>query len=82
MIQSHIAGGSGIITGSFTPDESARLAILLRAGALPAEIVVLEQRTVGPELGEDSIASGEHGGAGGLRRRSSPSWSRSTASSG
>jgi preprotein translocase subunit SecD len=59
VIQAHISGGSGIITGNFTPDESARLAILLRAGALPAEITVLEQRTVGPELGADSIASGE-----------------------
>ncbi len=57
-IQSHIAGGSGIITGSFTVEESTRLAILLRAGALPAEIVVLEQRTVGPELGANSIRSG------------------------
>jgi preprotein translocase subunit SecD len=58
VIQSHISGGSGIITGSFTPEESSRLAILLRAGALPAEITVLEQRTVGPELGADSIRSG------------------------
>ena len=58
VIQSHISGGSGIITGSFTPEESAQLAILLRAGALPAEITVLEQRTVGPELGADSIRSG------------------------
>jgi len=58
VIQSHIAGGSGIITGSFSPEETSRLAILLRAGALPAEIVVLEQRTVGPELGMDSIRSG------------------------
>jgi preprotein translocase subunit SecD len=58
VIQAHIAGGSGIITGNFTPDESSRLAILLRAGALPAEITVLEQRTVGPELGADSIRSG------------------------
>jgi preprotein translocase subunit SecD len=58
VIQSHIAGGSGIITGNFTPDESNRLAILLRAGALPAEITVLEQRTVGPELGQDSIDAG------------------------
>jgi preprotein translocase subunit SecD len=58
VIQAHIAGGSGIITGSFTPEESTRLAVLLRAGALPAEIAVLEQRTVGPELGADSIASG------------------------
>jgi preprotein translocase subunit SecD len=57
-IQSHIAGGSGIITGNFTPEESTRLAVLLRAGALPAEIKVLEQRTVGPELGQDSINAG------------------------
>jgi preprotein translocase subunit SecD len=59
VIQAHISGGSGIITGNFTPEESSRLAILLRAGALPAEITVLEQRTVGPELGADSIRSGE-----------------------
>jgi preprotein translocase subunit SecD len=58
VIQSHIPGGSGIITGNFTPEESTRLAILLRAGALPAEITVLEQRTVGPELGQDSIEAG------------------------
>jgi preprotein translocase subunit SecD len=58
VIQAHISGGSGIITGNFTPEESTQLAILLRAGALPAEITVLEQRTVGPELGADSIRSG------------------------
>ena len=58
-IQSHIAGGSGIITGNFTVEESTRLAILLRAGALPAKITVLEQRTVGPELGQDSIDAGK-----------------------
>jgi preprotein translocase subunit SecD len=58
VIQSHIPGGTGIITGNFTPEESARLAILLRAGALPAEITVLEQRTIGPELGQDSIEAG------------------------
>lgn len=57
-IQSHIPGGSGIITGQFSVEESTRLAILLRAGALPAEISVLEQRTVGPELGQDSIDAG------------------------
>jgi preprotein translocase subunit SecD len=57
-IQSHIAGGSGIITGNFTPEESTRLAVLLRAGALPAEIKVIEQRTIGPELGQDSINAG------------------------
>lgn len=59
VIQSHIPGGSGIITGRFTVEESTRLAILLRAGALPAEIRVLEQRTVGPELGQDSIDAGQ-----------------------
>ncbi|HPG23333.1 MAG TPA: protein translocase subunit SecD [Amaricoccus sp.] len=58
VIQSHIPGGSGIITGNFTPEDSTRLAILLRAGALPAEIRVLEQRTIGPELGQDSIEAG------------------------
>ncbi|MEO1919213.1 MAG: protein translocase subunit SecD [Paracoccaceae bacterium] len=58
-IQGHIPGGSGIITGNFTVEESTRLAILLRAGALPAEISVLEQRTVGPELGQDSIDAGK-----------------------
>ena len=58
VIQSHIAGGSGIITGHFTVEESTQLAILLRAGALPAEITVLEQRTVGPELGQDSVDAG------------------------
>ncbi|HRO11098.1 protein translocase subunit SecD, partial [Amaricoccus sp.] len=58
VIQAHIAGGTGIITGNFSVEDSTRLAILLRAGALPAEIVVLEQRTVGPELGADSIRSG------------------------
>lgn len=57
-IQSHISGGSGIITGNFSVEESTKLAILLRAGALPAEINVLEQRTVGPELGQDSIDAG------------------------
>ncbi len=58
QIQSHIAGGSGIITGRFTVEEATNLSILLRAGALPAEIRVLEQRTVGPELGRDSIEAG------------------------
>ena len=59
VIQAHISGGSGIITGNFDPEESTRLAVLLRAGALPAEIKVLEQRTVGPELGQDSIDEGK-----------------------
>lgn len=59
VIQSHIAGGSGIITGNFTVEESTQLAVLLRAGALPAEMTFLEERTIGPELGADSIRSGE-----------------------
>ena len=57
-IQSHIAGGSGIITGNFTLDESTNLAVLLRAGALPAKMTFLEEKTVGPELGQDSIDAG------------------------
>jgi preprotein translocase subunit SecD len=58
VIQSHIPGGSGIITGTFTVEESTQLAVLLRAGALPAEMTFLEERTIGPELGADSIAAG------------------------
>jgi preprotein translocase subunit SecD len=59
VIQAHIAGGSGIITGSFSVEESTNLAILLRAGALPAEMTFLEERTIGPELGADSIDAGQ-----------------------
>ncbi|MEE3101877.1 MAG: protein translocase subunit SecD [Pseudomonadota bacterium] len=58
-IREPITGGSGQISGSFTVETAANLSILLRAGALPAEITVLEQRTVGPDLGADSIAAGE-----------------------
>jgi len=58
-IQSHIPGGSGIITGNFTVEEATNLAVLLRAGALPAELEFLEERTIGPELGADSIAAGQ-----------------------
>ncbi len=58
-IRDHIPGGSGIITGRFTVEESTRLAVLLRAGALPAEMTFLEERTVGPELGQDSIDAGK-----------------------
>ncbi|MEQ8899643.1 MAG: protein translocase subunit SecD [Roseovarius sp.] len=59
VIQSHIAGGSGIITGNFSVEESTQLAVLLRAGALPAGLDFLEERTVGPELGADSIEAGK-----------------------
>ncbi len=58
-IQSAITGGSGIITGNFSIEESTNLAVLLRAGALPAEMTFLEERTVGPELGQDSIDAGK-----------------------
>ena len=65
-IQSHIAGGSGIITGNFTVEESTNLAVLLRAGALPAKMVFLEERTIGPELGQDSIDAGKMAGIVGV----------------
>lgn len=58
VIQSHIPGGSGIITGRFSIEESTNLAVLLRAGALPAGMTFLEERTIGPELGQDSIDAG------------------------
>ncbi len=58
-IQSHIPGGSGIITGNFDVEESTRLSVLLRAGALPAKLDFLEERTIGPELGQDSIDAGK-----------------------
>jgi preprotein translocase subunit SecD len=58
VIQAHISGGSGQITGNFDVAESTNLAVLLRAGALPAELVFLEERTIGPELGQDSIDAG------------------------
>ncbi|WP_146585838.1 protein translocase subunit SecD [Puniceibacterium confluentis] len=58
VIQSHIPGGSGIITGNFSVEESTNLAVLLRAGALPAGLDFLEERTIGPELGQDSIDAG------------------------
>lgn len=58
-IQSAIIGGSGIITGNFTVQETNDTALLLRAGALPAPIVILEERTVGPGLGRDSIEAGK-----------------------
>ena len=58
-IQSHIPGGSGIITGRFDVAETTNLAVLLRAGALPAKLTFLEERTIGPELGQDSIDAGK-----------------------
>jgi len=55
-----ICGGSGQISGNFTPESANDLAILMRAGALPAEIQVVEERTVGSTLGADSVESGKN----------------------
>ncbi|OAN44037.1 preprotein translocase subunit SecD [Paramagnetospirillum marisnigri] len=57
-INEPILGGSGIISGSFTVQQAQDLSLLLRAGALPAPLQVLEERTVGPDLGADSIKAG------------------------
>ncbi len=57
-IQEPIPGGTARITGSFTAKEAHDLAIVLRAGALPAPVEIIEERTVGPSLGHDSIQKG------------------------
>ncbi len=57
-IRERISGGSAQISGRFTLDEAKDLAIVLRAGALPAPVRILENRTVGPSLGKDSINAG------------------------
>ena len=57
-IREPILGGSGQITGSFTFQSATDLALLLRSGALPAPLTIIEERTVGPDLGEDSIKAG------------------------
>ncbi|WP_213741816.1 protein translocase subunit SecD [Bradyrhizobium sp. dw_411] len=59
VIQEPITGGQGQISGNFTVQQANDLAILLRAGALPAPLTIIEERTVGPGLGQDSIESGE-----------------------
>jgi preprotein translocase subunit SecD len=58
VINERIAGGAASISGRFTVNEAQDLAIVLRAGSLPAPVSVLEERTVGPTLGRDSIQSG------------------------
>jgi preprotein translocase subunit SecD len=65
-IDEPILGGSGIIRGSFTVQEANELAVLLRAGALPAPLEIVEERTVGPDLGADSIEAGKVAGVVGL----------------
>ena len=59
VIREPITGGSGQISGNFTVQAANDLAILLRAGALPAPLTIIEERTVGPGLGQDSIEKGE-----------------------
>lgn len=58
-INEPIIGGSGQISGSFTPQSANDLAVLLRAGALPADLTIVEERTVGPSLGADSVNAGK-----------------------
>ncbi len=58
VIQDRIAGGKAIITGRFTTEEAKDLAIALRAGSLPAPVKIIEERTVGPTLGADSVRMG------------------------
>ncbi len=65
-IQTKIDGGSGIITGNFTIEEAADLSTLLRAGALPAPLKIVEERSVGASLGADSIAAGKIAAAIGM----------------
>ncbi|CDX25673.1 Protein translocase subunit SecDF [Mesorhizobium plurifarium] len=62
QIREPILGGSGQISGNFTAESANDLAVLLRAGALPAKLTVIEERTVGPGLGQDSIHAGKVAG--------------------
>ncbi len=66
VIRDRISGGDAQITGSFSLDEARDLAIVLRAGALPAPVEIGEQRTVGPSLGKDSIDKGKKSGIIGI----------------
>jgi len=66
VIREPILGGQGEISGSFTSATANDLAVLLRAGALPAPLKVIEQRTVGAELGADSVKAGRYSAMAGL----------------
>jgi protein-export membrane protein SecD len=66
VIREPILGGSGQISGNFTIESANNLAIQLRSGALPAKLTIVEERTVGPSLGADSIAAGATAGLIGL----------------
>ncbi len=62
VVQSKIGGGNAQITGSFSADEASRLAIMLKAGALPVAVEIAENRSVGPSLGADSVQQGLQAG--------------------
>jgi protein-export membrane protein SecD len=59
VIRSPILGGTGQIEGNFTVESAQNVSVLLRAGALPADLTIVEERTVGPSLGQDSIKAGQ-----------------------
>ena len=59
VINGHIHAGTGIISGNFTPKEAKDLSILMRSGALPTTLNTIEELTVGPDLGADSISAGK-----------------------
>ena len=80
VVQQRISGGEAQITGSFTTEEANRLAIMLRAGALPVSVEILENRSVGPSLGADSVRDGVKSGSSARLSSSSSCWS-TTASS-
>jgi preprotein translocase subunit SecD len=65
-INDPILTGDGVISGSFTVEQATELALMLRAGALPAPLKIVEERTVGPNLGSDSIKDGKIAGAAGF----------------
>ena len=66
VVNEPILAGKGIISGNFTLSSAEELALMLRAGALPAPLKIIEERTIGPNLGADSIESGKMAGIAGL----------------
>ena len=78
VIREPIIGGSGQISGGFTVQQTSDLSALLRAGALPAPLTVIEERTVGADLGADAIEMGINTGLDRLRARRRSSCSCST----
>lgn len=62
VIRDRIPNGQAVISGNFTPEEASDLSLVLRAGALPAPVKIIEERTVGPSLGQDSIEKGVRAG--------------------